>query len=256
MIDTHAHVDTRPYEDFESMAISGITDILTLAHDPMKMSSSVVFKDHFERLFDERSRAGKNGIRLHVCLGIHPRTRPDNPEECLDLLESYLKGNEDREVIAIGEAGLETVNSMEAGMLQRQIELAIKYDKVIIVHTPRSGKGLVTREIMNILSTFSIKKDSVVVDHIDKDTIKTVLDRGYNAGLTVQPGKLTPSEAASIVKEYDSSRMVLNTDMSSNPTDVLGIPRTVHTLRMMKVDEDIIAGVSELNARRIFNIRR
>ena len=33
MIDTHAHVDTRPFEDFELMAVAGVTDVLTLAHD-------------------------------------------------------------------------------------------------------------------------------------------------------------------------------------------------------------------------------
>src|SRR3974390_2597980 len=91
MIDTHAHVDTRPYEDFELMAIGGITDVLTLAHDPLKMSSCAVFRDHFERLFAERSRVEKSGVRLHVCLGLHPRTRPGDLHECLALLELYLK---------------------------------------------------------------------------------------------------------------------------------------------------------------------
>lgn len=254
MIDTHAHVDTRPYEDFELMAVAGITDVLTLAHDPMKMRSSAVFKDHFDRLFSERSRVEKNAIRLHVCLGLHPRTRPVDPEACLSLLESYLR-SKDRPVTAIGEAGLETWDPFEADLLQRQIELALKYDMPMIIHTPRSSKVQMTKEIINILSTFSLDKDRIVIDHADADTVKLIMDRGYNAGLTIQPGKLSPAQAAAIVGKSDPVRLLLNTDMSSNLTDVLGVPRAAHYMRLAGIDRVVIDAVSTLNARRVFRIK-
>ncbi len=254
MIDTHAHVDTRPYEDFEMMALGGMTDVLTLAHDPMKMSSAIVYKDHFERLFSERSRVEKNGVRLHVCLGLHPRTRPDDPQACLTLLESYLN-DKARPVTAIGEAGLETRDAFEVEMLQRQIELAIKHDLPIILHTPRNGKVQITREIINVLSTFSIDHDRVVIDHADADTVKLIVDRGFNAGLTIQPGKLSPKEAVEIVQKYDPARLVLNTDMSSNPTDVLGVARAAHAMRMAGVFNVIIEAVTAKNAWRIFRLK-
>lgn len=253
MIDTHTHADTRPYEDFEAMALAGITDILTLAHDPMRMSSSVVFKDHFDRLFGERERVQKNGVRLHVCLGLHPRVKPDDPDACLELLESYLQ-RKDIHVAALGESGLETGSAFEVHLLQRQLEMAIKYGMPIIIHTPRSSKATVTHEILGILSTFSVDRKKVVVDHADQNTVKPIIDMGYNAGLTVQPSKLTPAQAADIIKQHDHTLIVLNTDASSNPTDVLGVPRTVRLLRMGHVREDIIAGVSELNARKIFGL--
>ena len=250
-IDTHAHVDTRPYEDFELMAIGGITDVLTLAHDPMKMSSGAVFRDHFERLFAERSRVEKNGPRLYICLGLHPRARPDDLPACVTLLESYLKDTS-RPVTAIGEAGLETKDPFEAEMLQRQIELAIKYDMPLILHTPRSGKGPMTREIINVLSTFSMNRDRIVIDHADADTAKLIVDRGYNAGLTVQPGKLSPQAAVEIVKNNDPARLVLDSDMSSAPTDILSVPRTVQALKRANVHGRPVEAVSNKNAWRIF----
>lgn len=253
MIDTHTHVDTRPYEDFEAMALAGITDVLTLAHDSMRMSASVVFRDHFERLFAEKERVEKLGPRLHVCLGLHPRVKPDGPDACLELLESCL-GRSDRKVTALGETGLETGSPFEVGLPERQLELSVKHRLHIIIHTPRSNKASVTRDILGILSTFSVNKKEVVVDHADAATVKLILDRGYNAGLTVQPSKLTPAQAADIVKQHDASTMVLDTDASSNPTDVLGVPRTVHLLRLDKVSEEKIGLVSELNARRIFRV--
>jgi predicted metal-dependent TIM-barrel fold hydrolase len=254
MIDSHAHVDTRPYEDFELMAVGGLTDVLTLAHDPMRMSSSVVFRDHFERLFAERSRVEKNGLRLHVGLGLHPRARPADLPACVTLLESYL-ADKARPVTAIGEAGLESRDPFEAEMLQRQIELAIKYDLPLILHTPRSNKAPMTREIINILSSFSVDKDRVVIDHADADTAKLIVDRGYNAGLTVQPGKLSTQAAVEIVRKLDPAQLVLNTDMSSAPTDVLSIPRTVLAMRQAKIHSVFIEAVSSKNAWRIFRLK-
>lgn len=253
MIDTHTHVDTRPYEDFEVMALAGITDVLTLAHDPFTMSSSVVFKDHFERLFAEKGRVEKNGVRLHVCLGLHPRVKPEDPDACVELLESYLK-RKDRKVVALGETGLETGSAFEVNLLERQLELSIKYRLPIIIHTPRSNKASVTRDIFSVLSTYSINKREVVIDHADAGIAKSIVDRGFNAGLTVQPSKLTPAQAAEIVKQYGASMFVLNTDASSNPTDVLGVARAVHLLRMNKVGEEEIRLVSELNAKKIFGL--
>lgn len=254
MIDTHMHVDTRPYEDFEAMALSGITDVLTLAHDPMRMSSSVVLEDHFERLFSEKERVEKNGPRLHVCLGIHPRALPSDPEACIRLLDSYLERQKERRVTAIGEIGLETIDGSEVETLRRQIELAEKHRLPVIVHTPRKDKENMTRKILAELSSFSIPDDSVVVDHADRATVNLILDKGYNAGLTVQPGKLTVIDAVSIVKQYDPLKLVLNTDASSSPTDVLGVPRTVWALKRENVEESIIDSVSRLNAKRIFSI--
>lgn len=251
MIDTHTHVDTRPYEDFELLAIAGVSDVITLAHDPMRVSSCQVFQDHFDRLTAEKTRAGKQGVKVHLGLGFHPRTRPEDLEVCMKMLEAYLKKGY---AIAIGETGLETRDPYETSLFQRQIELAMKFDLPIIAHTPRSSKVQMTREILNVLSTFSITKDHVVIDHADADTVNTILDRGYNAGLTVQPGKLTPSAAAEIVKKQDVNRLMINTDMSSSPTDVLGLPRTAHVMRLAGVDPVTIDRVCGKNARRVFKI--
>jgi predicted metal-dependent TIM-barrel fold hydrolase len=193
MIDTHAHVDTRPCEDFEWMALGGVTDVLTLAHDPLKMSSSVVLGDHFERLFAERARVEKYGVRLHVCLGMHPRVRPRDLPACLALLESYLS-NGARRVVAVGEVGLETRDPFEAQMLGRQVELAMRHDLPVIVHTPRTDKAPMTREILGFLSTFAIDQQRVVIDHADTETVKPIQDAGFVAGLSVQPAKLSPMQ--------------------------------------------------------------
>ena len=52
MIDAHIHADCRPYEDFELMMLAGIESAITLAHDPMRMSTSAVVLDHFYRILE------------------------------------------------------------------------------------------------------------------------------------------------------------------------------------------------------------
>lgn len=52
MIDAHIHADTRPYEDFEEMAVAGIKKAVTCAHDPMKMSTSAAVLDHIHRIME------------------------------------------------------------------------------------------------------------------------------------------------------------------------------------------------------------
>ena len=83
MIDAHIHADTRPYEDFEIMAIAGVEKAVTCAHDPMRMSSSDVVLDHIHRIMEnDTNRAAKNGLKLYSAIGIHPRSISDDYHIC------------------------------------------------------------------------------------------------------------------------------------------------------------------------------
>src|SRR5674536_264873 len=77
-------MDTRPFEDFELMGVAGVTDVLTLAHDPMRMSTSDVLADHFHKLVSSEVRRGaENGVNVRVGLGVHPRSINDQVDTCL-----------------------------------------------------------------------------------------------------------------------------------------------------------------------------
>jgi uncharacterized protein len=40
-------MDTRPFQDFELMGVAGVTDVLTLAHDLMRMATADVLSTAF-----------------------------------------------------------------------------------------------------------------------------------------------------------------------------------------------------------------
>jgi predicted metal-dependent TIM-barrel fold hydrolase len=203
-------MDTRPFEDFELMGVAGVTDVLTLAHDPMRMSTSDVLADHFHKLVNGEVRRGaENGVNVHVGLGVHPRSINDQVDTTLELLPDFVAHPA---VVAIGEIGLETCTTVEEQVFRTQLEIDY-YPKVI--HTPRRAK----REA----------KD-VVIDHIDPSTIDVALEAGTYIGITVQPGKASVREAVGLIIEYPEAKFVVNSDLSSQRSDCLSVARVFRAL--------------------------
>ncbi|MCK9151233.1 TatD family hydrolase [Methanobacterium alcaliphilum] len=251
MIDGHIHADTRPYEDFEKMAISGINAAISCAHDPLKMSTSAVIFDHFDRLVNnDRERAAKNGLTLYFALGIHPRSISSDFEKVLHKLPKILKNER---VVAIGEIGLETTSPKEIDVFIQQLRIADDLKAKVIVHTPRTNKKEVTEITKNILLE-NIEPKRVLIDHVDFTIVDSLIDEQFTLGLTVQPLKMSPKDAFILLNDYGLEKFVLNSDMSSSPSDPLSVPKTVHELRMNGFDEKDIQLVSETNAAKFFNI--
>lgn len=223
MFDTHAHMDTRPYEDFELMGVAGITEVLTLAHDPMRMSSADVLLDHFHKLVhDEVRRGAENGVNVHVGLGIHPRSINAQVDDTLRALPEYLSHPD---VVAVGEIGLERCSEVEERVFRAQLEIDY-YPKVI--HTPRRGKREALQRIIAIIDDVGAK--DVVIDHVDEATIDLVLEAGTYVGITVQPGKASVREAVELIKAYSETQFVVNSDMSAQQSDCLAVARVFHGL--------------------------
>ncbi|ADP77233.1 TatD-related deoxyribonuclease [Methanothermus fervidus DSM 2088] len=251
MIDSHIHADTRPYEDFEMMAISGIEKAITCAHDPLPMKSAVVTLEHISRLQKlDVKRAQENGIDLYVAAGIHPRAIPTDYEKVINKLPSILNNPK---VVAIGEIGLEKGSKEELKIFKEQIKLADKLKVPVIIHTPRKNKEKVIDTILSLLSE-NLDESLAVIDHIDDKVVDKVVDRECMLGLTIQPGKLTIDKAITILEEYGVDKFMLNSDMSSAPSDPLSVPKTVHKMRLKDFNDSEIAKVSYKNAEKFFKL--
>jgi len=252
MIDSHIHADTRPFEDFEKMVISGIESAITCAHDPLRMSSSDVVLDHFHRLLkNDRERALKNGLNLYTAIGIHPRSISKDYELVMSKIPSLI---ENKNVVAVGEIGLETASEIEKDVFKKQLIMADELKMKVIVHTPRTNKRSVT-EITCSLIEENIEKSLVVIDHVDSTIIDYLIDFGTMLGITVQPLKMSPKEAVKLFHEYGVNRFLLNSDMSSSPSDPLSVPKTVHKMMLDKFKNSEISRVSHDNASKFFNIK-
>lgn len=251
MIDAHIHADTRPYEDFKLMAIAGIEKAITCAHDPMKMSTSAVILDHFHRMTNnDFKRATENGLKLYGALGIHPRSISSDVEVVLDKLPNILL---DDNIIALGEIGLETASSKEKEIFKRQLQLAQKLEIKVIMHTPRRNKREITKIALSLLDEY-IEQSLVQIDHVDNSIIDLVVDFKGIKGLTVQPQKMTPTEAVELLDEYGTKRFVLDSDISSSPSDPLSVPKTVHEMKLAGFKNADIERVSQGNVSKFYEL--
>ncbi|WP_211204178.1 TatD family hydrolase [Methanocaldococcus fervens] len=254
MIDTHIHSDTRGLEDLELMAMC-LDGVITLAHDPFEMKNVKVWEAHVEKLLNgEIERAKKVGLNLFVCVGMHPRAIPPEVDEALNKIRDYI--NHDK-VVGIGEIGLEKATKEEREVFIKQLLLAEESKLPAVVHTPRRNKEEITKIILDEISTLNLKNSNIVIEHCNKETVKWALDAGFYAGLTVQPGKLTPLEAVEIIKENKdfANKILLNSDCSSNPSDVLAVPGTVLKMKIEGIGKEIIDKVSQKNALELFNLK-
>ncbi len=252
-IDAHIHADVRSFEDFGKMAQAGIEKAVTCAHDVYRMSTKDVYLDHYDRLLrTETKRAREAGLELFVALGIHPEAIPRDVGRLIEELPDVL---DNEYVVAIGETGLDESTEKEIEVLKAQMELSIKKDLPIIIHTPTKGKKEAITEILSLIETTKIDPSRVLVDHINAETVPMVIDTGVYMGLSIQPpSKIDRKEAVSIIEEHGPSRFMLNSDMSSKKSDPLTIQRTAFELEKKGVSKEWVKKVCHDNAAAFYNI--
>ncbi|WP_407462403.1 TatD family hydrolase [Methanobrevibacter sp.] len=252
MIDTHMHADSRSSEDFEKMFIGGIDTAITCSFYPYKINDNPeILLNHLNRILNfEPKRANEYGLDLKVALGIHPANALENNEIIFEQLEKWI---ENKDIIAVGEIGLDENTELEKEVFKKQLELAEDTKSKVIIHTPRKNKLEVLKDIKEIVLE-SINPKLVVIDHINLNTIDEIYDEDFTIGLTVQPQKMEVEEAIEILDKYGFDKFLLNSDISNKPSDPLSVPKTVRTLKKLGYDEKEINKVAFENAQKFFNI--
>ena len=246
------HADSRSSEDFEKMFISGIDTAITCSYYPYKIDNNPeILLNHLNRILNfEPRRAGEYGLDLRVALGIHPANALKNNEIIFEALERWI---ENRDIIAIGEIGLDENTDFEKEVFKKQLELAEDSKSKVIIHTPRKNKLEVLKDIKDIVLE-NINPKLVVIDHINLNTVEEVIDEDFTIGLTVQPQKMEVEEAIEILDKYGFDKFLLNSDISNKPSNPLSVPKTVRTLKRLGYDKKEINKVAFENAKSFFNI--
>lgn len=251
MIDTHIHADARSGEEFRDMYLAGIDTAITCSFYPYKLDNDLILLNHLNRLLElDTKRAQDHGIDLKVALGIHPTNTEINPELIYENLYQWI---ENRQIVAIGEIGLEDLTENEFAIFKKQLDIADETNSKVIIHTPRKNKAEVLKEILDIVPQH-LNEDQAVIDHINHDTIDEVIDKGYMIGLTVQPQKLTIEGAISILDKYGFDNFLLDSDMSNNPSDPLSVPKTIRELKRLGYKDSQIEKVARKNAQDFYKI--
>ncbi len=189
MIDTHAHLSSRFSEEIK---IEGL-DYVVLSASCLQDS-----KDNLE--------LAKTNKKLLPAIGIHPQEINDS---FIDLEKLF-----DDRVVAIGECGLEFTDEVNEGdkkkqgeLFKKQIELAQKVDRPLIVHSRQASD-----EMLEILGNYKNLSGVIHCYTGGKKRIKKYLDLpgvwyfGIDGNLTYEPG------LEEVVKNIPKDRLVLETD--------------------------------------------
>ena len=250
MIDTHIHADARSGEDFNEMYLSGIDVAVTCAYYPYKIDNDSILLNHLMRILNyDTVRASEHGLELKVALGIHPTNTTVDGEIIYENLYRWI---ENKEIVAIGEIGLEDLTENEYRIFKKQLDIAEETKTNVIIHTPRKNKSEVLDEILDILPQH-ISPEYVVIDHINPNVVEKVIATDYTLGLTVQPQKMDKNEAISILDEYGFDKFLLNSDMSNKASDPLSVPKTIRELTKQGFDKKDIDKIAFKNAEKFFN---
>ena len=202
MIDTHCHLYVEEFEAdiekvIENATNNGVAKFYMPAID-MKYTASM------QQL--EEKYPGK----CFAMAGLHPCSVKENNGEEINHVKTLL---EQRKFCAIGEAGLDfhwdkTFVKQQYECLELQIELALKYNLPIILHTRNA-----TEETIEVIKKY--KNTSLTgIFHCysgSYEQTKKIIDLGFYLGIG---GVLTYKNAGlgEILSQFDLNNIVLETD--------------------------------------------
>jgi len=251
IIDPHIHMLNRTTDEYSLMAEAGYVAVVEPAFwpgtDRMYAESHLDYFNHLTTF--EPARAAKRGIKHYCVLAVNPK-ECENAElagRVLDQIEPYLNRPT---VLGIGEIGLNKNTENEIRLFRRQLEMAASRQLLCLIHTPHATeKKRGTEIIADIIADLDPPRELCVVDHCTRETIQMAQETGCWTGLTVYPGKLSPEEAAGIIRDLGPEQMLLNSSADWENSDPLAVLVTVGVMRQMGVDETVIERVVWQNPR-------
>ncbi|MEZ6026233.1 MAG: TatD family hydrolase [Planctomycetota bacterium] len=242
IFEPHAHMFSRVTDDYERMALCGVRAVLEPAFWLGQNRTSVgTFVDYFDTLLGwERFRAQQFGIHHFCTMALNPREANDDRvnADVLAVLPRYLEKDS---VLGVGEIGLDDQTPKEEKFFAEQVQLAIRHDLPVLVHTPHRDKKKGFERCIDILKESGIPMERVLLDHGNEITIKLTRDLGCYSGFSIYPNtKMDPLRMTKIVVEYGVDRMIINSACDWGVSDPLMIPRTIVKLQQARVpDADI-----------------
>lgn len=228
IIEPHIHMIARTTQDYERMArmhtVACVEPAFWAGYD---RTSAQAFHDYFTHISEfEPTRAAQYNIDhyCHICM--NPKEAEDIglAREVISLIPEFL---DKPTVLGMGEIGLNKNTKNEMTIFEEQVELAVKNDLIMWIHTPHlEDKYKGTRMMVDCLNS---RKDvdpmKICFDHCEEHTIRMVIDSGFWASMTIYPmTKNSPSRVIDSVEIFGLERIMADASGDWGPSD----PKTLH----------------------------
>lgn len=239
LFDPHIHMTSRTTLDYEAMAGAGIAAVVEPSFWLGQPRTHVgTFEDYFAGLLGwERFRASQFGIRHFCTLSLNPKEANNArvAQGVIDLLPRYLPKDG---VVAVGEIGYDDMTVEEDKYFAVQLELALRFELPVLVHTPHRDKRRGTERSLALVRDVGFPEPRVLIDHNNEETLPLVLETECWAGHSIYPHtKMDETRMAALVKRYGAARILVNSAADWGVSDPLKVPKTVAVMRDAGISE-------------------
>lgn len=228
IIEPHIHMIARTTADYERMAMmhtcACVEPAFWAGYD---RTSAQAFYDYFTHLTTfEPTRAAQYLIKHYCYICMNPKEAEDVvlSREVISFIPEFL---EKPNAIGIGEIGTNKNTRNEMTIFEEQVDLAVKLDQIIWIHTPHLDDKLKgTKMMLDALKTRKdINPDKVCFDHVEEHTVKLVRDAGFWASMTIYPiTKNSPARVVDTLETVGIDHMMVDASGDWGPSD----PGTLH----------------------------
>ena len=246
IIEPHIHMYSRTTDDYQAMYRGGIRACV----EPSfwlgtNRRYAGTFLDYFSLILDfEQVRARRFGIDHYACVSVNPKEAEDLglAEEVLAGMEPYITHER---CVAIGEIGFNLITPNEEKIFVRQLELAKKFAKLVIIHTPHDTPQVSkldgVKRIISIIKEFGYDYNRIVVDHNTEATMAASRELPVWTGMTVYPySKLDPKRVIGLIREHGLDQMLVNSSADWGVSDPTSLVQVAENMRADGFGEDDI----------------
>ena len=253
IIDTHAHIDFEDYEkDFDEILAkakeNNVEKIIIPAVEPSTFERIINIADKYENIY--------------CAAGIHPSEAKTYTNEVEDKIAEYCKN---KKVVAIGECGLDyywdkSFNDLQKDVFKRQILLANKLNKTLIVHDREAHL-----DTLSLLKE-NAKKETPVVMHCFSGSYefgKECIKEGYYLAFGGVSTFKNAKKVHEVIEKMPMEFMLLETDspyltpephrgQRNEPAYLKYVVEKIAQIRNITTEE--VENITTQNAKRAFNL--
>ena len=239
LFDPHIHMTSRTTLDYEAMAGAGIAAVVEPSFWMGQPRTHVgTFEDYFASLLGwERFRASQFGIRHFCTLSLNPKEANSAriAQAVIELLPRYLSKDG---VVAVGEIGYDDMTAEEDKYFAAQLELAIRFELPVLIHTPHRDKKRGTERSLALIREVGFPEERALIDHNTEETLPLVLETACWAGHSIYPStKMDEPRMVALVKKYGAERIIINSAADWGVSDPLKVPKTAALMRESGIAE-------------------
>jgi predicted metal-dependent TIM-barrel fold hydrolase len=246
-IDPHIHMISRITDDYERMAQCGCVAVSEPAFwAGFDRGSAEGFRDYFRHLTEiEPKRAAQFGIRHYswLCINAKEAENVQLSREVIALIPEFLQ---QLNVLGIGEIGLNKNTRNEATIFQEHVDLAMKTNELMLIHTPHlEDKYKGTRMIIDMLKGDGrVRPERILIDHVEEHTARLALEAGFWCGMTLYPiTKCTPQRAVDIIEMVGTERIMANSAGDWGKSNPMNVPEFIQEMKRRGHGEETIRKV-------------